>query len=157
MLFPWGDSIFILETFQNLTVPGPEQPAAADSALSRSSRLDCLQTYLMLMLTDSLSVMNDIQWKSTRSISLFFTAMLPSLLLTHTQKKIQPKKPVPIFSPTVRATQQSQGEHKTGDSFTVHLLGWMPRTLHSPFIFSFILCEKGDIQLHGDILVFHEY
>lgn len=162
--FVWGDNAFILEALQNLTLPGREQPAAADSALSRSSRLDGHQTYLMLMLTNSLSVMNEVnslsvmsevQWESIRSISSFFTAMLPSLLLTHTHtKKIQPKKAVPIFSPVVRATQQSQGEQKTGDSFTVHLSCWMPRTLLTP---PFILCEKGDRQLHGDVLVFHEY
>lgn len=71
--------------------------------------------------------------------------MLSSLLLT---KKIS-EKAVPIVSPVVRATQQSQVEHKTGDVFTVHPLGWVPRNLLAP---PFVLCENGDIQVQGDIL-----
>lgn len=53
--FPWDDIIFVLETFQNLTVRCPEQAAVAGCALRRSARLGCLQTCLMLILKESSS------------------------------------------------------------------------------------------------------
>lgn len=85
--FAWGDSIFILETFQNLTAHGPEQPAAADSALGRSNRPDCLQTCLVLMLTSSSSVMMKF---SKNPLEVSACSLQQCFLLyyyyTHTQK-----------------------------------------------------------------------
>lgn len=129
---------------QNLTVHGPEQPAAADPALSRCSGLDCLQTCLMLMLTDFSPQQ---RWSSAEIHCKYWLILQGDAVSFIINKKIS-EKAVPIVSSVVKTAQQSQVEHKTGDVFTMHPLGWMPRTFLAPPI---ILYENGDIQLHRDI------